>query len=762
MKQRFSSRRRPVQSAALQPIQWLEQRLLLSYTIDPNSAVVMDTSLGEVTVQLYDDMPITTANFLSYVTSGAYNGTIFHRTATQSSSGIGIVQGGGFAPSTLVGTGVTQIPTNAPITNEWTANHPNNAGTIAMARTSQSLDSATSQFYFNTTDNPALDDAADNNQYADFGDVIRGLGIIDTVNNLSTSNSVGVYDSNGNPIEVTNSDGSSSQETINPPETSSGGYVTINSATEEDSMTITLGPNDAAGDRTVTFKDPASGALATISLSGGDATLIFTGTLLSAQRTGHNLLVTGTNLEFQSVQSSDTTASSRLSISTHGGPRSGNYVNIGNIDISGSIGSIIAPTGNLTGDISVGGGIQGIKLLAAGGGGLSQFTGIDTEAGVINLDYNSVSKVPPTAINIPYLANVAIESNGKISGLTSFQYLMTDGTGRTASAPAISKATIEGTMNATLDAGKFANVKIGTMSGELDGNSFSRIKIGSLTGLLQSYSIHSAVFDQISGGEILAYNNGAFDPKALQIKSLIVRGSISNATILAGGNIGYIETPSMDNSAIMAGVDPTMPSTSSLPTSFIANAGYPAGSTITDENGNTIGTLATDLSQGSPYSILSLSSGITTALAAGSIYTVTSSDSTQTTQNFTIVPGANAGATLLSPTAFTANAKIEYLRIKNKKGVTDFSNNRIAAYDLGKLHLGVISTTAGNSSTNGVLSTHIGSMQLGTSVASNHNRPVVHSATLQNITNQTDAENLLARHRIALNNSFAIDILSTT
>ncbi len=139
----------------------------------PMPQVSMKTSLGDLVVELYPDKaPISVANFMSYVNSGFYNGLIFHRVEKEF-----VVQGGGKSA-----TGV--IPaTQPPIKLEVGKGLSNLRGTIAMARTNV-LDSATSQFYFNTVDNIPLDTYGGG--YAVFGKITSGLTVIDQINLVPT------------------------------------------------------------------------------------------------------------------------------------------------------------------------------------------------------------------------------------------------------------------------------------------------------------------------------------------------------------------------------------------------------------------------------------------------------------------------------------------------------------------------------------------------------------------------------------------------
>ena len=104
--------------------------------------IVMETSMGSIKIELNKEKaPITVKNFLSYVTLGGYDGTVFHRVI----DGF-MIQGGGFTPDE------NKKPTNLPIELESNNGLTNNLGTIAMARTNIP-DSATNQFFINVKDN---------------------------------------------------------------------------------------------------------------------------------------------------------------------------------------------------------------------------------------------------------------------------------------------------------------------------------------------------------------------------------------------------------------------------------------------------------------------------------------------------------------------------------------------------------------------------------------------------------------------------------
>jgi peptidyl-prolyl cis-trans isomerase B (cyclophilin B) len=130
-------------------------------------------SHGDITIELdADRAPKTVANFLSYVSKGHYDGTVFHRVIPDF-----MIQGGGFAQ------GMKQKPTDAAIENEASNGLVNDRYTVAMARTS-APHSATAQFFINVADNDFLNHSAPTAQgwgYAVFGKVVEGTDIVDQI-----------------------------------------------------------------------------------------------------------------------------------------------------------------------------------------------------------------------------------------------------------------------------------------------------------------------------------------------------------------------------------------------------------------------------------------------------------------------------------------------------------------------------------------------------------------------------------------------------
>ena len=138
--------------------------------------VLLSTSMGDIQVELYEkEAPETVKNFLSYVTDGFFDGTIFHRVIPGF-----MVQGGGFTPD------MAQKETKAQIKNEAANGLKNETGTLAMARTNV-VDSATSQFFINVKDNDFLNHQGQANfGYCVFGKVVAGLDIVQQIEAVAT------------------------------------------------------------------------------------------------------------------------------------------------------------------------------------------------------------------------------------------------------------------------------------------------------------------------------------------------------------------------------------------------------------------------------------------------------------------------------------------------------------------------------------------------------------------------------------------------
>lgn len=145
---------------------------ILSQVAMADTYVTFNTNQGEIEIKLYDDKaPISAKNFKNYAESGFYDKTIFHRVIPGF-----VIQGGGFTEA------MEQKSTKPPIKNEANNGLLNKRGTLSMART-QDPNSATSQFFINLEDNTSLDYSLStgNAGYAVFGEVTKGLNVVDLI-----------------------------------------------------------------------------------------------------------------------------------------------------------------------------------------------------------------------------------------------------------------------------------------------------------------------------------------------------------------------------------------------------------------------------------------------------------------------------------------------------------------------------------------------------------------------------------------------------
>ncbi len=145
-----------------------------------NPQIVIETSMGRIVAELYaDKAPKTVENFLAYVKSDFFAGTVFHRVIPGF-----MVQGGGFTAD------LKKKPTQPPVENEADNGLRNERGTLAMARTNNPH-SATAQFFVNLVDNGFLDHRGKNARgwgYAVFGRVVDGMNVVDAIASVKTGN----------------------------------------------------------------------------------------------------------------------------------------------------------------------------------------------------------------------------------------------------------------------------------------------------------------------------------------------------------------------------------------------------------------------------------------------------------------------------------------------------------------------------------------------------------------------------------------------
>jgi peptidylprolyl isomerase len=137
--------------------------------------VVLHTTMGDITIRLYDDMPVTAGNFEKLVRSGFYDGTVFHRVI----DGF-MIQGGDPTGTGSGGPGYT-------IPDEFVKGHSNVRGTVAMANTGRP-NTGGSQFFINLVDNTYLDwdDPRTPSAHPVFGEVVGGMDVVDRIGKVKT------------------------------------------------------------------------------------------------------------------------------------------------------------------------------------------------------------------------------------------------------------------------------------------------------------------------------------------------------------------------------------------------------------------------------------------------------------------------------------------------------------------------------------------------------------------------------------------------
>lgn len=155
--------------------------------VTPMGTVVrLQTSLGSIDIELFDAAaPLTVANFLDYVNSGAYVNSFIHRSVPGF-----IIQGGGYTWNNTLNQAFT-VAANSPVINEFSPTRSNLRGTVAMAKQAGNPDSATTQWFINLADNSANLDAQ-NGGFTVFGQVIGdGMQVVDAIAALSVANAGG-------------------------------------------------------------------------------------------------------------------------------------------------------------------------------------------------------------------------------------------------------------------------------------------------------------------------------------------------------------------------------------------------------------------------------------------------------------------------------------------------------------------------------------------------------------------------------------------
>lgn len=450
-----------------------------------------NTSLGVIPVQLTPSItPLTVANFLTYVNSGAYNDTVIHRLAA------GFVwQAGGFNYSNGA---FNTIPTNAPVQNEFSQS--NVLGTIAMAKLSSDPNSATDQFFFNLADNSKNLDTQ-NGGFTVFGHVLgdAGLAVTNAIGNETTvsdphdatgnfssvpvqNGAAGITASNllyiNSIVPVTNAFTVSSDNpsvvsaTINgdalsfTPASHGTANITI-SASGDDGSTVSqtfavtvpdatpIAIGTGSGVRSAVYKD-VDGSTVHLVLSGNgtSATLSFDGGSIATTKKGSTLTVNGDFLSLNQIDMAGTSRATVLHINA-----SGSGASIGGISSDGSVERIVAPNITLTGSSSIANGLFFLNLgsVASGATFYAHAFGSITFKGDVAGSLSS-----PGPINI-------LTMHGKWGGSLQVQFInkihAKDVSANISVAAGIGVLNFNGTFSGNLAAGFLAKGNIRSLSG---------------------------------------------------------------------------------------------------------------------------------------------------------------------------------------------------------------------------------------------------------------------------------------------------------
>ena len=585
----------------------------------PGTLTQFQTNVGNFTVELFDqDAPQTVNNFLSYVNSGLYNGTIIHRSVddTRGTSPFKIIQGGGYLPDG------TPIQTFSPVPNEF--KDLNLRGTIAMAKVGGDPNSATNQWFINLSNNSGLDDPNNNGGYTVFGQVINGLGVADEINALPTADgsalnptfgtslpvltappagtapaptdlvtvsSVSVlpkltYTATSDDIQLVNPTIAGSTLTLNPAPGRSGfAHVTVtavdlNGGQASDTFTVTVLPAayrsaditiGKGHARTVTYRE-SDGSLGKITLSGpGTAVVHFAGDSLKttpSKVSGGNVLVMG-------IDASGTTSASTLNI--RGGSVRKPALNIGGISVNGALGYLRLRLAQAMGDVTVVNGVRKIYCDYARGG-----TWV--------LGPNSGGH--KLSITNTFATDINFVSQAPISKLTTGSWSNSDNVSELFSAPYIGRLVSHGNFTAGLQlTGKGAPGKKavgyfhtpGAIGGDwkvpsgiraLSVGAVSRDFNGVFTQPLQSIHVKGDFLGQLNApslgslsvGGAMGSANLVLTAPGRDLGTVHVRKGITGSSINAAGSIGSISATFMANTIVYAGIG-TLATGATLPTS---------------------------------------------------------------------------------------------------------------------------------------------------------------------------------------------------
>jgi cyclophilin family peptidyl-prolyl cis-trans isomerase len=622
------------------------------------------TELGSYRVQLFDEQkPATVKNFLSYVVKHRLDGTLIHRVdaldpAAPITAPAEIIQGGGFSFP-----GFNEIKKSKPIQNEAQVNGviSNTRGTIAMARTNDP-NSATSEWFVNTTDNPGLDPGGFSAEgYAVFGKVVPDdMSVIDAIaavprfdtapgvetspfkrlplrnytnedlanNVLPTADNVVTTQVSVIP-DVLNYSASSSDPTLVNPSISDGQLVlNYGSGTGSAQITVTATALDgsiasstfnagvgqlltlvggAGNPKSVSVPD-ADGTVSTITIKGaGTAQVLIKGSGISQTNNRGRVSVSGNNVVLDTIAMTGTDGSTSLSISSKGGSIGG--VTVGGISADGTARSISAKGVTITRGMSTTGAV-GTVTIAGATGAVLNFGGDFSDA--------------PVTLSLGALSDSGLIVNSAVKSLKLTSAIDTDSTPDPIGTGALQKASIAHDLAEPFSASNISSLSVGgNLTGDITVDQIGKLSVkGNMSDATLTAQLSAADFPD--SGTANAKTN-------LAIGSLSVSGAVANAAVKTPGSVGSISTGSIAGSLITVGA----PALTTLPTA-VSDLAAPATLNVLKVKGTFSGTsvIARFLGKASVGTLQTSNGGAAFGFAADTIASL--SGTTDAGQRFSV------------------------------------------------------------------------------------------------------------------------------
>lgn len=683
-------------------IESLESRQLFAGTL-----VDINTNIGVIQVEMFDEAtPATVANFLNYVNNGRYNNTVVHRAI----DGF-VVQLGGYdfstgelqsiGPFVKNGQQITSVALDLPfydhiavfdpVVNEFSSSprdgqdRVNVRGTLAMAKTGGNPDSATSEFFFNLSDDNASNLDNQNGGFTTFARVVRGMDIVDKMVAVSATPTADEFIPYYGVLSGASPDYVNANMPLRGYEYDNG-LPTAAQAVVINSVNVNFNVGDG-GYKSLSFVD-ADGSKVTTSLKRGTAALTFTGSNIQiVPGSGGTATVTGTNLALSGLNLNGTDPSSVLTVTASGG--TDKATTIGSITVDSSIGTINATRATLTGNLNVTGYAKSVSLLGLSGG-------------TLNVGMLQDQTDPKFSLKVGSVVDGGINAAGAIKSITASSWTSSNATVELISATTIGTISVKGdfapsvtttaggvtTAAITGDissaewdiAGSVATLKAGSWNnaqgvGALTAGSLGKIvtsgnfgpdvttSTGGITSATVGASISSGTWD-ITGGAL----------------SVTAKNTLLGWTAVFDGAIGTMSVKETLDGALVAGSIRTLKATTlSAPVKVTATDGY----ALTTVSLNTM--LDAEIRSAGDIKSISVKKGV----FRSGIYVSVAGDALEAT-----VPGDFADAT----------KRIVSATFTNAKGQVGFQDSALVAPNFGKVSLGMITDVASASPFNGTAS----------------------------------------------------------